>query len=59
MDGGKNKMLHQILSDHHPGTFSKTEKKGWLPLNNSLKMEKDYKENVNLYFIKKSKRIMK
>jgi len=24
----KKKILHQILSDHHPSTFSKTKKKG-------------------------------
>jgi len=26
MDGWINKMLHKILSDHHPRTFSKTKK---------------------------------
>jgi len=30
MDVWRNKMLHQILSDCHPGTFSKTKQKGWL-----------------------------
>jgi len=28
-DEWRNTMLHQILSDCHPGTFSKTKKKSW------------------------------
>jgi len=30
MDGCRNTLLHQILSDRHLGTFSKTKKKGLL-----------------------------
>jgi len=29
MDECRNAMLHQILSDCHPDTFSKSKKKGW------------------------------
>jgi len=28
MDECRNAMLHQILSDRHPGTFSESKKKG-------------------------------
>jgi len=28
MDECRNAMLHQILNDRHPGTFSKSKKKG-------------------------------
>jgi len=31
MDECGNAMIHQILSDRHPGTFSKSKKKGWKP----------------------------
>jgi len=30
MDECRNVMLHQILSDRHPGTFSKSKRKGLL-----------------------------
>jgi len=36
MDESRNAMLHQILSDRHPGTISKSKKKG-LVLDGDLK----------------------